>query len=654
MFSGVYIHFQGDSAGAAGAEPKALKMELRMIFALTVVLAAAISEVVEVEGKDSCRGECEALGSLYLYRGLNSTYILQTLFNNVATDSTVLSFNKNIADINSIIAGKRLNIPFACQCLSLPTGGSTYRGHNFNYTVQTGDTYDKIAGTYSNLTSGDWMKTTNTYPETGIPDGVTLNVSVNCSCGDPDISKEYGFFLTYPLLNITTSDSLAKLSQTYGISENVLKSYNKDVDFNQTNELVFIPVKDTNESYRPLQSGNGISVGAIAGISVGSVAVVSITIGLLYFYVYKPKAKKSSLLHSTDSDELANRKGTVSPYARNMELVGLTGSGMQGVTDITVDKSVEFSYQELAECTDDFSIVNKIGQGGFGAVYYGELRGEKAAIKKMDMQATKEFLAELKVLTHVHHLNLVRLIGYCTEESLFLVYEFIENGNLSQHLRGSAMGPLSWSARVQIALDSARGLEYIHEHTVPVYIHRDIKSANILIDKNFHGKVADFGLTKLTEVGGASSTLPTRLVGTFGYMPPEYAQFGDVSPKVDVYAFGVVLYEMISAKEAIVKIDDVSAESKGLVTLFESILKDPNGRERLPSIIDPRLGNNYPLESVWKMAQLARACTQENPQLRPSMRTVVVALMTLSSSTEDWDVGSVYENQALVNLMAGR
>ncbi|EOX93290.1 Chitin elicitor receptor kinase 1, RLK1 isoform 1 [Theobroma cacao] len=297
-------------------------------------------------------------------------------------------------------------------------------------------------------------------------------------------------------------------------------------------------------------------------------------------------------------------------------------------------------------------MANKIGEGGFGAVFYANLRGEEAAIKKMDMQASKEFLAELKVLTHVHHLNLVRLIGYCVEGSLFLVYEYIENGNLSQHLRGSSREPLPWSTRVQIALDSARGLEYIHEHTVPVYIHRDIKSANILIDKKFRGKVADFGLTKLTEVGSAS--LPTRLVGTFGYMPPEYAQYGDVSPKVDVYAFGVVLYELISAKEAIVKENGSVAESKGLVALFEDALNEPDPKEGLCKLIDPRLGDNYPLDSVFKMAQLAKACTQENPQLRPSMRSIVVALMTLSSSTEDWDVGSFYENHALVNLMSGR
>ncbi|KAL2322235.1 hypothetical protein Fmac_026614 [Flemingia macrophylla] len=227
----------------------------------------------------------------------------------------------------------------------------------------------------------------------------------------------------------------------------------------------------------------------------------------------------------------------------------------------------------------------------------------------------------------------VRLIGYSIEGSLFLVYEYIENGNLSQHLRGAgSREPLPWATRVQIALDSARGLEYIHEHTVPV---------------------ADFGLTKLTEVG--SSSLPTgRLVGTFGYMPPEYAQYGDVSPKVDVYAFGVVLYELISAKEAIVKTSESEADSKGLVALFDGVLSQPDPTEDLCKLVDPRLGDNYPIDSVRKMAQLAKACTQDNPQLRPSMRSIVVALMTLSSTTDDWDVGSFYENQNLVNLMSGR
>ncbi|MBA0844810.1 hypothetical protein Goarm_000070, partial [Gossypium armourianum] len=257
------------------------------------------------------------------------------------------------------------------------------------------------------------------------------------------------------------------------------------------------------------------SGGVIVGISIAAI-VVLLLLGIGVYIGFFRKKVKGETLSSTDSQDLLAQVGNAfgSKAAESTPAVAAS----PGLTGISVDKSVEFSYEELALATDNFSMAKKIGEGGFGAVYYANLRGEEAAIKKMDMQATKEFLAELKVLTHVHHLNLVRLIGYCVEGSLFLVYEYIENGNLSQHLRGSGREPLPWSTRVQIALDSARGLEYIHEHTVPVYIHRDIKSANILIDKKFRAKVADFGLTKLTEVG--NSSLPTRLVGTFGYMPP--------------------------------------------------------------------------------------------------------------------------------------
>ncbi|KAI3828051.1 hypothetical protein L1987_02145 [Smallanthus sonchifolius] len=203
----------------------------------------------------------------------------------------------------------------------------------------------------------------------------------------------------------------------------------------------------------------------------------------------------------------------------------------------------------------------------------------------MDMQASRQFLAELKVLTHTHHLNLVR-----------------------------GRDLLPWFTRVQIALDSARGLEYIHEHSVPVHIHCDIKSTNILIDKNFRGKVADFSLTRLTEVR-------SRLGGTFGYMPPEYVQYGEVSPKVDVYAFGVVLYELISAN-----LDNLQ---------FDEVLSQADPKDDLVKMIDPRLGDNYPFDSMHKMAQLAKACTHEDPRRRPNMISIVVALMTLSSSRED-------------------
>ncbi|KAK4420547.1 Chitin elicitor receptor kinase [Sesamum alatum] len=576
-----------------------------------------------------CSRGCDlAYASYYVWRDSNLTFISDMLQTPIPT---ILDHNRQIANQDSVLADTRINVPFTCDCLR----GGEFLGHDFTYRTSPGVTYELIAGTYyANLTTVDWLQRNNMYPAWNIPDtGVALNVTVNCSCGDKNVSPDYGLFVTYPL---RIGESLESVAAANNLSADLVRRYNPTANSSSGSRLVFIP-------------GRGLSGGAIAGISVAGIAVVLLFAGCLYVGLQrKKKQEKIQLLSTVHDQQVGHAPGDI----KAPNSAGTRDGASPGLTGITVDKSVEFSYEELASATDNFSIANKIGEGGFGAVYYAELRGEKAAIKKMDMQASKEFLAELKVLTNVHHLNLVRLIGYCVEGSLFLVYEYIENGNLSQHLRGSGREPLPWSTRVQIALDSARGLEYIHEHTVPVYIHRDIKPANILIDNNFHAKVADFGLTKLTEVG--STSLPTgRLVGTFGYMPPEYAQYGDVSPKVDVYAFGVVLYELISAKEAIVKGGNSAADSKGLVALFEEVLSEPDPTEELKKVVDPRLGDKYPLDSVQKMAMLARACTHENPQLRPTMRSIVVALMTLSSTTEDWDVGSFYGNHGLLNLMSG-
>ncbi|KAL5097424.1 hypothetical protein RYX36_001751 [Vicia faba] len=579
----------------------------------------------------TCSSGCNlALASYSIPEGTDLTYI-SNLFNQ--QPSEILKHNPNLKNPDVILSQTKINVPFTCECLN-----GLFLGHTFSYKTKHGDTYTAIVHVdYSNLTTEDWITRVNGYPPTKIPDNVKINVTVNCSCGDRHVSKDYGLFLTYPLRD---GDSLRGIAAEYGVPAEVVQRYNPQSDFSAGHGLVFLPAK-------------GMSKGAIAGIVVGGAFGILLLALILYvvFYRRKKVAQVTLLPVPGASEEQCSQlqHGCGSSLDKASESTTIASPRLTG---ITVDKSVEFSYEELAKATDGFSAANIIGRGGFGSVYYAELRNEKAAIKKMDMQASKEFLAELKVLTHVHHLNLVRLIGYCVEGSLFLVYEYIENGNLSQHLRGTGKDPLSWAARVQIALDSARGLEYIHEHTVPVYIHRDVKSANILIDKNFRGKVADFGLTKLTEYG--SSSLQTRLVGTFGYMPPEYAQYGEVSPKVDVYAFGVVLFELVSGKPAIVKTNEAENESKGLVALFEEVIVLPDPKEDLGKLVDPRLGENYPIDSVFKMCRLAKACTHENPQLRPSMRSIVVALMTLSSAAEDWDVGSFYENQALVHLMSGR
>ncbi|KAI9123564.1 hypothetical protein K1719_004864 [Acacia pycnantha] len=646
-----------------------------LLFLVFLLLELCIFKI-----KAECRPKhgCDlALASYSIINGENTTLTrISQLFNQNIPD--ILKFNPNFTNPNNTTTTLptqiRLRVPFTCRCLN-----QDFLAHTFSYTMQHGDTYKSIAHqTFAGLTDEQWVSRFNLLDPNRIPSGTRVNVTVNCSCGDAHVSPDYGLFLTYPIL---PGEGLAEVAAENGVPAELLQRYNPESDFSG-GHLVFVPATDENGNYPPLKlrqvvlyyrvifcsnpltstpiyvcyfvpiCRSGISGGAIAGIVVGSISG-TLLLGLLYFGLCRRSRVEDVSLFTNPLafegkyNQLGHRYGSSSE--KLSELAGVASPRLSG---ITVDKSVEFSYEELAEATNGFSTANMIGQGGFGSVYFAKLRNEKVAIKKMDMQASKEFRTELKVLTHVHHLNLVRLIGYCVKNSLFLVYEYIENGNLSEHLRGSEREPLTWPSRVQIALDAARGLAYIHEQTVPVYIHGDIKSPNILIDENFRGKVADFGQTNLTEF--VSSSMPSLLVGTFGYMPPEYVKYGDFSLKTDVYAFGIVLYELISAKEAIVKTKELANESKGLVALFEEVLNHQNPEEDLRQLVDPRLGDKYPLDSVYKMCQLAKACTQENPQVRPSMRSIVFALMVLSSPREDWDVGSFDANQALIHLMSGR
>ncbi|XLQ99790.1 hypothetical protein S83_065989 [Arachis hypogaea] len=258
---------------------------------------------------------------------------------------------------------------------------------------------------------------------------------------------------------------------------------------------------------------NGLAKGVAIGISIaGTSGVLPLLICACVRYFQKKEEEKIKL----PTEDFISSSTQDASSSGEYETSGSTAASASGLLAIMAAKSVEFSYQELSKATNNFSSDNKTGQGGFGAVYFAELRGQKAAIKKMDVQASTEFLSELKVLTHIHHLNLVTTFFY-TQKVEFLWHSVNLNltlNNLGQYLHGTGREPLAWSTKVQIALDSARGLEYIHEHTVLVYIHNEMKPANILIYKNFRGKVADFGLTKLREVR-SSLLLHTRLVGTF-------------------------------------------------------------------------------------------------------------------------------------------
>ncbi|XP_024973383.1 lysM domain receptor-like kinase 3 isoform X2 [Cynara cardunculus var. scolymus] len=334
-------------------------------------------------------------------------------------------------------------------------------------------------------------------------------------------------------------------------------------------------------------------------------------------------------------------------------------------TDVfDIEKPVVFQYEEIFSATDCFSESNLLGHGMYGAVYYGLLRDQEVAIKRMTETKTKEFIAEMKVLCKVHHTNLVELIGYAaTDDELFLIYEYAQKGSLKSHLhdpQNKGHTTLSWIMRVQIALDTARGMEYIHEHTKPHYVHRDIKTSNILLDGAFKAKISDFGLAKLVGRTNDDEASVTRVVGTYGYLAPEYLRDGLATAKSDVYAFGVVLFEIISGKDAIVRTEAVvtkNSERRSLASVMLAALK--NAPESISSSslrdhVDPNLMDLFPHDCVFKMAMLGKQCVEDDPVLRPDMKQVVISLSHILLSSVEWEATLAGNSQVFSGLVQGR
>jgi serine/threonine protein kinase len=204
--------------------------------------------------------------------------------------------------------------------------------------------------------------------------------------------------------------------------------------------------------------------------------------------------------------------------------------------------------------TNGFSDANLLGQGGFGFVHKGVLpNGTEVAVKQLrdgSGQGEREFQAEVEIISRVHHKHLVSLVGYCISGvNRLLVYEFVPNNTLEFHLHGRGRPTLDWPTRLKVALGSAKGLAYLHEDCHPKIIHRDIKASNILLDLRFEAKVADFGLAKFTS--DTNTHVSTRIMGTFGYLAPEYAASGKLTEKSDVFSFGVMLLELITGRRPV-------------------------------------------------------------------------------------------------------
>ncbi|CAN6462021.1 unnamed protein product [Victoria cruziana] len=284
-------------------------------------------------------------------------------------------------------------------------------------------------------------------------------------------------------------------------------------------------------------------------------------------------------------------------------------------------KCAVFTYSEIVQMTSNFR--KKIGEGGYGPVFYGHVRTQDVAVKILahkSKQGSKEFHTEIALLSRVHHRNLVSFLGYCDEgQNMILVYEFLPKGNLRDALSGKTQIGLDWKQRLQIALDAAQGLEYLHFGSRPAIIHRDVKSTNILLNDELQAKLADFGLSKSDMLDGVSH-ISSIVAGTPGYLDPEYSATGWLNEKSDVYSFGIVLLELISGEQPVIV--EQSGRSIHLSQWTRGYILKGNHEK----VADPNLHGNYNVPSFWMVADMALQCTAQKRIERPSMNTVVMAL----------------------------
>ncbi|XP_008228930.1 PREDICTED: serine/threonine-protein kinase CDL1 isoform X2 [Prunus mume] len=348
-------------------------------------------------------------------------------------------------------------------------------------------------------------------------------------------------------------------------------------------------------------------------VVLASLAVASLLVAFSYYCYIRNKVAKRFENHKGFGNE---DKGALS----NLQVA--SSKGLQ-----------VFTFKQLHSATGGFSKSNVVGKGGFGLVYRGVLHdGRKVAIKFMDeagKQGAEEFKMEVELLSRLCSPYLLALLGYCSDNNhKLLVYEFMANGGLQEHLYPGS-GPnapsmkLDWETRLRIALEAAKGLEYLHEHISPPVIHRDFKSSNILLDKYFHAKVSDFGLAKLgsDKAGGYVST---RVLGTQGYVAPEYALTGHLTTKSDVYSYGVVLLELLTGR---VPVDTKRPSGEGVLVSWA--LPQLTDREQVVQIMDPALEGQYSLKEVIQVAAIAAMCVQPEADYRPLMADVVQSLVPL-------------------------
>ncbi|XP_077248193.1 serine/threonine receptor-like kinase NFP [Tasmannia lanceolata] len=523
------------------------------------------------------------LGSIGDLFGLSRLMISKP--NNLSSPSTTLSPDQNLL------------IPITCSC----TSNHSYA--NVTYQINAGDTFWFVSTSkFQNLTTYQAVELVNpSLVPTNLTIGVQVIFPIFCQCPtQTQLQNRINFIITYLS---QPSDTLSSIASKFGSNIQSLISVNRQTNVTPFSTIL-VPVSQTPQLEQPSISPSPLpSISSPPSVQSrerkGVIIGLSIGLGVLGIFSFLLVIVMVWLLWGFSRRGVKEEEKRLEPLLHDENF-------MADVSDC-LDKYKLYRIQELREATQNFDPSCVIQ----GSVYKGSLKGEVCAIKRMKWNAYEE----LKILQKVNHSNLVKLEGFCIdpeEGNCYLVYEYVENGSLHSWLHWDRQGKkLDWKTRLQIAVDVANGLQYIHEHTRPSVVHKDIKSSNILLDGNMRAKIANFGLAK-----SGTNAITMHIVGTQGYLSPEYIVDGLVTPKMDVFAFGVVLLELVSGKEAV---DD---EGKVLWMEAERVFEGAKDKrdEMLVAMVDEALvDQSCSMDTVMNVLAIARACLKREVSKRPSM-----------------------------------
>uniref|UniRef100_A0A1D1YEA0 Proline-rich receptor-like protein kinase PERK9 n=1 Tax=Anthurium amnicola TaxID=1678845 RepID=A0A1D1YEA0_9ARAE len=586
---------------------------------------------------EDCNNQHNSSSGLgYFCNGLSTacrtylTFHSQSPYQSVSAISTLLGSDPSeLARANAVsqpatfATGTKVFVPVNCSC----SGG--YYQANSSYLVQTDDTYLTIArNTYQGLSTCQALQNQNRTSSNGfLFAGITIPVPLRCACPTMNQSGDGVKYLLSYLVD--QGDFVEKISSAFGVATQDILDANtlslQPTIYPVTTLL--IPLKSEPNTSQlstppppppPTSTTSSNRTGVYVGIGVAvAVLVIAISMALLCV-MYRRRRKRAGQTTVTDASEI---------YQTSAEKPkGLTEEVLSGISDAVPGLKL-YKFEELQLATEDFSAECRIE----GSVYHAVLHGDAAAVKKM----SRDISGEIIILRKINHFNLIGLSGVCFDQGTwYVVYEYMENGSLSRWIydrTGSKV--LSWIQRVRVAVDVANGLHYLHSYTDPPYVHKDIRSSNILLDGNLRAKIANFSLARPAGGTEGEFVLTRHIVGTMGYMAPEYVEHGLISSKLDVYALGIVMMELLTGMEA------VTTHRGREIPLMEALISLPSEEdptEKLRDFIDPLLEGKYPPDLALVMLKLIDGCLKKDAGRRPSMGEITLSLSGILATSLAW------------------